>query len=171
MRKLLTLLAFAVVVAGCGAPATTTNAPAANVASVSGPSAPARMVCAADAQREISLSLGQSLRQPVAPNYADHLYSCDYVYPAGTVTLSVKELSTVDTATAYFASSRTTAAVPGLGQAAYAEPDGSLVVRKDAMVLRVDVHGLPTEFGQPSMSRTEAARRIAADIMRCWTGS
>jgi hypothetical protein len=57
----------------------------------------------------------------------------------------------------------------GLGQEAYAEPDGSLVVRKDFLVLRINTSGLPHHFGQPPLSRTEAARRIGADIMTCWT--
>jgi hypothetical protein len=137
---------------------------------VDGPSAAAQMVCAVDAQREISLSLGQTLRQPVSSSWGDHLYSCRYVYPAGTVGLSVKELPTVDAATTYYTAVHR-AVVTGLGQAAYAEPDGSLVVRKDSMVLRVDVHGLAPAFGQPPLSRAEAARRVAADIMNCWTGN
>jgi hypothetical protein len=155
------LLCVLLAVAGCGGPAT---------AAVDGPSAAARMVCARDAQREISLSLGQTLRQPITPQWSDHLYSCRYVYPAGTVGLSVKQLSTLDAATTYYAAAHGVA-VAGLGQAAYAEPDGSLVVRKDSLVLRVDVHGLASAFGQPPLSRAEAARRVAADIMNCWAGS
>jgi hypothetical protein len=164
-KAALSVLACGLLIAGCaGAPTTAPNTDT--------PPAAARMVCAADAQREISLSLGQTLRGPVAPTWADHLYSCRYVYPAGTVALSVKQLSSTDAATTYYVSARDQLAstITGIGQAAYAESDGSLTVRKDAMVLRVDVHELPAEFGQPPLSRPEAARRVAADIMNCWTG-
>jgi hypothetical protein len=88
--------------------------------------------------------------------------------------LSVDQLSNHDTAISYYTASRakvpSSVAVSELGQAAYAESDGSLTVRKDSMVLRVDVHALPSRFGQPPLSRAEAARRVAADIMNCWTG-
>jgi hypothetical protein len=43
-------------------------------------------------------------------------------------------------------------------------------VHKDFLVLRIDVGGLPGRFGQPPLSRSEAARRVGADIMACWTG-
>jgi hypothetical protein len=137
--KALFVLACVLLVAGCGSAATDTNIP----------SAAAKMVCAADAQREVSLSLGQALRQPVTPVWADRRYSCRYVYPVGTIVLSVSSAGAAAT---------------------HAEPDGSLTVRKDDMVLRVDVHGLPATFGQPPLSRAEAARRVVADIMNCWTG-
>lgn len=142
-KAALFVLACGVLVAGCGSPAKDTNVPP----------AAATMVCAADAQREVSLSLGQTLRQPVTPTWADRRYSCRYVYPVGTILLSVQQMSSK------------------AATATHAEPDGSLTVRKDALVLRVDVHGLPATFGHPPLSRTEAARRVVADIMNCWTGN
>ncbi|HEY3606079.1 MAG TPA: hypothetical protein VGL06_01185 [Pseudonocardiaceae bacterium] len=162
------LLVLAVLAAGCAGTATA-------AVSDNTPSAAARMVCAADAQREISLSLGETLRKPVSQAWSDHVYSCDYVYPAGILTLSVRELSSTTAAATYYtrAHGRSTGPVTisRLGQAAYADPDGSLTVRKDAMVLRVDVHALPSAFGQPALSRQEAGRRVAADIMNCWMGA
>jgi hypothetical protein len=139
---LLPLAALAIFAAGCGG----------QTAAVSdnSPSLAARMVCAADAQREISLSLGEILRKPVTPTWAEPAYSCDYVYPAGTVALSVRQLSSTTAAATYYTSARGgSAAISGLGQAAYVDPGGSVTVRKDNLVLRVDVHGLPVDFGRP----------------------
>lgn len=176
MKAALPILACGLLIAGCSGPAATAAAgdppPAVTAPATDAPPVAAAMVCSADAQQAISLSLGQTLRQPVAPTWADHLYSCRYVYPSGTVTLSVKQLSGTDAAKAYYVSARGAVArtVSGIGQAADAEPDGSLTVRKDAMVLRVDVHELPVQFGLPPLSRAEAALRVAADIMNCWTG-
>jgi hypothetical protein len=170
------LATAAVVAAGCGrppAPAGTPSVAPSHLPSGT-PSKAASMVCAEEAQHEISLSLQLQLDRPVTPTWSDHLYSCRYTYPVGTMTLSVKELAGTAAATAYFTALRShvtqPVTVPGLGQEAYSEPDGSLVVHKDFMILRIDVGGLPARFGQPPLSRSEAARRVGADIMACWTG-
>lgn len=172
----LVLVTTAVLTAGCGRPPARADTPSAAPPHqpAATPSKPSAMVCADDAQHEISLSLGLELDRPVTPTWSDHLYSCSYTYPVGTITLSVKELTDTGSATAYFTALRShvtqPATMPGLGQEAYGEPDGSLVVRKDFMVLRIDVGGLPGQFGQPPLSRSEAARRVGADIMNCWAG-
>ncbi|HEY4022498.1 MAG TPA: hypothetical protein VGM75_27660 [Pseudonocardiaceae bacterium] len=139
------------------------------------PSESAKEVCAPDAQREIELSLSLRLTAPVTPTWANHLYSCRYSYAVGGFTLSVKELSDQAATDAYYGFLRTDpasqVALRGLGQAAFTGGDGIIVVRKDYKVLRVDATGLPAQFGQPPMTRAEAARRIASDIMACWNGS
>ncbi|MEV5719119.1 hypothetical protein AB0L41_34970 [Amycolatopsis mediterranei] len=170
------LATAAVVAAGCGRPSAPAGTPSVAPSHLpsGAPSKAASMVCADEAQHEISLSLQLELARPVTPAWSDHLYSCRYTYPVGTMTLSVKELAGTAAATAYFTALRShvtqPVTVPGLGQEAYSEPDGSLVVHKDSMVLRIDVGGLPGRFGQPPLSRSEAARRVGADIMACWTG-
>jgi hypothetical protein len=176
IRSRTALVALAAMFAiGCGA----TSAPS-MVASGPEPAGPnpsesAKEVCAPDAQREIGLSLSMQLTAPIAPTWSNHLYSCRYSYAVGGFTLSVKELSDQAATDAYYGSLRTDpatqVALRGLGQAAFAGPDGIVVVRKDYKVMSVDATGLPAQFGQPPMTRAEAARRIASDIMACWNGS
>lgn len=106
----------------------------------------------------------------------DHIYSCDYVYGDGqAMRLSVKELSNAAETTAYFdalgARLGRMHVLEGLGQGAYQTTDGATVVRKDYLVLLVDVSHLPAEFGTPSSSRADVSLSVAATIMGCWTGA
>src|SRR5713226_556802 len=100
----------ALFLAGSGSstqPAVPTKATATrHVAEAAGPnpSASAQMVCAPEAQREVATALGSTGTVPVAPTWADHLYSCQYVYPTGVISVSVKELSSHAETGAYFAS-------------------------------------------------------------------
>ena len=68
------------------------------------PSTSAKMVCQKEAREEIASSLGVTETRVTTPTWdeADHLYSCTYVYPKGTITLSVKEMSNEAETTAYF---------------------------------------------------------------------
>jgi hypothetical protein len=138
----------------------------------SGPSRAARMVCSADAQKEIAGAVGATTDGPIAPAWADHLYSCTYPYADGRIGLSVKELTDAATTTAYFTAMDARLGqggdVAGIGQDAYQGADGSVVVRKDFKVLHVDVSGLPSQFGSPPIDRGEAALRIAVTVMGCW---
>jgi hypothetical protein len=58
--------------------------------------------------------------------------------------------------------------VGGLGAAAFTRTDGSAVVRKDRMVLVVDVSKLPATFGKPPRTRAGTALTVATTIMICW---
>jgi hypothetical protein len=60
------------------------------------------MICKVKAQTEIDEALGQSTTSVTTPTWVGHLYSCNYQYPEGTITLSVKELSSQAETTAYF---------------------------------------------------------------------
>jgi len=60
--------------------------------------------------------------------------------------------------------------LPNLGQAAFQEPDGSVVVRKDWKVLVVDITGLPAQFGVPPTSSGDVAVTVADVILGCWAG-
>lgn len=172
------LVSASFLMTACGSASIGASPPATSVATPqpagATPSASARMVCGPDAQREIALSLQLRLSAPISPTWADHLYSCRYTYPIGSFEMSVKELADQAATDAYYTATRTDPvdqlALGGLGQAAYAGPAGIIVVRKDFKVLRIDATGLPAQFGQPPMSRAEAARRIASDIMDCWNG-
>jgi hypothetical protein len=175
--------------AGCGtAPATSAARAAASSPSPTavttspspaalprGPSASARMICAAEEQEEISQALGFTLRRRATSVWVAPVYRCTYPFTAGPVVLSVRELADARDTTAYFAAARAAAEgstdVPDLGDAAFATTDGSVYVRKDFKVLKVDVSTLPTAVGTPPLSRAAAAVLIAQLIMGCWTGT
>jgi hypothetical protein len=131
------------------------------------------MICAEEAQQDIAEALGVRTSQPVTPNWSDHVYSCRYVYPTGVMVLSVKELADDPAAVTYYAGLSNQpgqVTLQDLGDAAFANQDGSVVTRKDRMVLTVDVHAMPATFGQPTKSRGFAAYNVAQVIMGCWVG-
>jgi len=135
------------------------------------PSAAARLACGTDAASDITTSLGVGVTAPVRPVSAGSRTSCEFVFAAGTMMLSVADHPSAAAASAAFARSRPpgAAAVPGLGQQAYALDDGTTVVRKDASVLTVDVSGLPATFGVPPHPRNLDAITVAGTVLACWT--
>ena len=159
---------------------TTTNPPAGQPGHVAipvskNPSTSAKMICETDVEREVFDLVGVKPSQPLQPLWKDHVYSCKYVYPNGTLTLSVKELANKAETDAYFASLATQLhkkkVVQYLGQGAFTTQNESAVVRKDYKVLTVDVSGLPAQFGTPADQRGNIALNVAASIMSCWTGA
>jgi hypothetical protein len=94
---------------------------------------------------------------------------------AGPLVLSVRELADAGDTIAYFTAERAAAKgstdVPGLGDAAFATADGSVYVRKDFKVLKVDVSQLPSSVGAPPITRADVGEVVAQLIMGCWTGS
>lgn len=159
-RYVLGLLAL--LVAGCGS------------SPPPGPSAAARMVCAAEAQADIAAALGVPVARPPVPTWDGGLYSCAYAYPAGSMVLGVREFAALAEAVEHYAAARAAAGqpaeLPGIGRAAFAVPDGSVYVRKDAAVLHVDVRGLPVRFGAPPHPRAVVAITVATAILHCWIG-
>ena len=175
-------LAAVVVLGACGSstPSSTPGKPQANPASVTyppagpNPSISAKMVCQPEAQTAIAGAIAVKATRVTTPTWADHLYSCTYVYPNGKIVLSVKELSTAAETTAYFNSLATKYGkrqnLNGLAQGAFIATNDDVAVRKDYKVLLVNVQGIPTRFA-PSTTRLEAAESIAAVIMSCWSGA
>ncbi len=154
---------------GCGASASAGEPQPAGKS----PSEIARMVCARKAAGEITDLLGTKATI-TAPTWANHLYSCGYGYRAGTMVLSVKELSSWNQTYAYFSglarALHKTHLIFGLGQAAFRVRDGSVVVRKDWKVLMVNVSGLRGRVGSPPSSQANVALGVAAVILACWAG-
>jgi hypothetical protein len=140
-----------------------------------GPSVSARMICAAEEQEEIAQTLGLPLRRQAISVWTAPVYRCTYPFTAGPLVLSVRELADARDTIAYFAAARAAAEgstdLPGLGEAAFATTDGSVYVRKDFKVLKVDVSKLPTAVGTAPLSRADAAFVVAQLIMGCWTGT
>ena len=139
------------------------------------PSASALQVCSPDdGQKDIAAALGVTPTRVDPPTWVDRLYSCRYVYPDGSFTLSVKELPDNSSTGAYLdglaAQRGNLAPLDGVGQAAFYTRDKSIVARKDFKVLLVDVSALPPEFGKPPAPPAAVSRTIATVIMGCWSG-
>jgi len=102
------------------------------------------------------------------------VYSCTYIYPHGSIVLTVKEVSSAAETTAYFNGLAKKYGkkqnINGLAQGAFITPDDDVVVRKDYKILLVDVKGIAANF-EPAMPRDQVAENIAAAIMSCWTGA
>jgi hypothetical protein len=139
------------------------------------PSVSSKMVCAAEAQTEIQLGLGAQPTHVTAATWIDHVYSCQYVYPNATITLTVKELDSAAQTARYFNDlGQRLGRRPdriAIGQGAFLTTNGSMVVRKDWKVLDVDVSQLPASFGQPPQSASDVAVSVAATILTCWSGA
>lgn len=138
------------------------------------PSEIAKMVCAREARKDLALALGVKPLRVTTPTWVGHTYSCRYVYPNGSFTLSVKELSSWPQTYAYFRGLGShlgrTEKLNALGQGAFATTDGSVVVRKDFKVLLVDIARLPAQFGRPPDPPADIAVTIADTILSCWSG-
>jgi hypothetical protein len=165
--------AVALLASACGNGATASLTTEAPLPAGPTPSTIARMICRFEAVQEIDSAFGQKAIVS-APTWADHLYACRYGYPAGSMVLSVKELSSWGQTKAYFQQlahqmghART---IQGLGQGAFQTTDGSMVVRKDWKVLLVDTSRLPAQFGRPPTTSGEVAVAVADVILGCWSG-
>jgi hypothetical protein len=176
------LIAGAVALAACGSSSTasppttpsTVKTVKARPAGVN-PSKSARMVCEDEAQEDLADSLGVKPTTVTTPTWADHVYSCTYVYPNGTLTLSVKELDSAKQTTDYVNQLRTQLGHKsgniGIGQGAFETKNGSLVARKDWKVLTVDVSKIPPRFGEPPITPTEVGLATGETVMGCWSGT
>jgi hypothetical protein len=132
------------------------------------------MVCATEAQTEITDGLGEPRLSVSTPTWLDHVYACDYTFPQGTVRMSVKELSSKSQTNAYFnglahqfGDKQTLYA---LGQGAFLTDNGSVVVRKDWKVLFVDSSQLTAPIRTTAQLSGTPAETMAAVIMECWSG-
>jgi hypothetical protein len=139
------------------------------------PSVSAKMICESEAANDIATVLGVKTTKPFKPTWTDHVYACDYVYPNGTMKMSVKEVSTPEETTAYYDQLASKldkkTDLQGLGDGAFVAKNGDVVVRKDYKILHIDVQSLPKEFGSPPDTRENDAINVAATIMGCWTGA
>ena len=139
------------------------------------PSESAQMVCAPEAQSELASALGATTTAVTEPTWVDHDYSCRYMYPDGSMAMSVKELSSRAETSAYFASLRAQLGeaerLTGVAQGAFVTTNGSLVLRKDYKVLLVDTSGLPEPFGNGYKTRDQVAVGVGMTVLGCWTGA
>lgn len=155
--------------------ATSSNtAPAAPGVTAAGvPSAAEKMICAAETHATIVQILGLPTTPPSAATWRNHLYTCTYRLPIGTLIVSVKQSSSPARAQQYFYAQRTRLAptqhLDGLGQGSYGTTGGRVVLIKDSDVLTVDATRLPAVFGTQQSKRFDFAYELASDILGCWT--
>lgn len=136
------------------------------------PSAKSRMVCTGDVRNEVQAIFKLSAPAPVSTRWQDHLFTCTYTLPMGTMVLSVKESASKAAAADYFQAQRTrlgnTTVLQGVGERAFATTTGTAVVLKDSATLQVDTTGLPEVFGPQQQRRTDFAYEMATVVMGCW---
>jgi hypothetical protein len=166
-QRLLGLLAFPLVLAGCGA----TQADAQPNAD-GGPPARASMVCS----EEIVGDVTQILKLDDAPHtvstWADDVFTCTYHLPMGPLVLTVNVSDSDKQADAYFDARRAEAPTAeefvGLGERAFGTGAGDVTVVKDDMTLAVNAAALPETFGGNGQKRSAFAFEVASQVLGCW---
>lgn len=173
---MLVVTVIVVLTAGCSGASTASTGSSTTEAPLPAgprPSEIAKMVCQKEAHGDIDSALGET-SEVSTPTWVDHLYSCRYGYPTGSIGLSIKELSSWKETTDYFNGLATQMGkardLQGLGQGAFQTTDGSVVVRKDWKVLLVEISGLPPQFGVPPTSAGDVAVTVGDVILGCWAG-
>jgi hypothetical protein len=187
-RAVLAVL-LALLAAGCSAsrpsadPAPTTTAapttfdPSAAAAQYASPTAPAsaQMICSDEIRSQVTGALGLDSTPTPQSAWADHVYTCTYAVPMGTLVLAVTVAPSVAAAGAQLDARRAQvgAADPeeGFGERAYSAPGGVLVAVKDNLVLTVDATALPDDLGAGHQRRIDVVRLLAAGVFACWTGA
>jgi hypothetical protein len=164
--------------ASAAAPASSPSAAPAGSSSAGAPSASATMVCGPEIQKDVATVLALSPAPTTTSTWIDHLYTCTYHLPSGTLVLSVKESSDLPSANAYFTAVQrqlgTTTPLTGaqaLGNRGYQSTGGTVVILKDDKTLRVDATALPATSGASRLSRADVAYEIATDVIGCWNGN
>lgn len=131
------------------------------------------MICAPEAQADITKQLGVAPVRVETPTWREGSYSCTYRYEKGAMTLRVQQFANSPATDEFVRLTRaqlgTRTRLSGLGQDAFTTRAHLVVVRKDTSVLTVDTRGLPATFGRPPDSRENVALTVAAVIMGCWT--
>jgi len=187
-RAVLAVL-LALLAAGCSAsrpsadPAATTTAapttfdPSAAAAQYASPTPPAsaQMICSDEIRSQVKGALGLDSTPTPQSAWADHVYTCTYAVPTGTLVLAVTVAPSVDAAGEQLDALRAQvgAADPeeGFGERAYSSPAGVLVAVKDNLVLTVDATALPDDLGAGHQRRIDVVRLLAAGVFACWTGA
>src|SRR3954454_16408139 len=158
-------------------PTTTTIDPSAAAAQYASPTPPssATMVCSDELRREVKGALGLDSTPMPRSAWADHVYTCTYAVPMGTLVLAVTVAPSVDAAGGRLDALRAQlgAADPeeDFGERSYSGPAGVLVAVMDNLVLSVDATALPDDLGPGHQRRIDVVRLLAAGVFACWTGA
>jgi hypothetical protein len=143
----------------------------AHASAASGPGKKAREVCEPMIRQAVEYEVGTPLEGKPAEAVDGDTFTCTYRVAGGAIVMSVQDLKRRPAARANFEGLRTAAGsdverLPGLGEGAFLRPDDSLVVRKDAMVLTIDMTG----FAAPVDGRDKSAiaTNLGVAVMGCW---
>lgn len=179
--RIAALIAAPLLLAGCAAADAGTTASTSTVTShpvttsAAKPPANASMVCSDEIRGKVQQVLKLPALPPVHATWIKQVYTCTYDLPVGPMVLTVHVAPTKSAANAAFEARQAATAgatgLIGLGEHAYATPDGTATVIKDAMTLTVDTTALPPVFGAEQQKRTDLADEIASDVLGCWTGN
>lgn len=172
----------AVLLAGCGDRAATPASPSTAGAMTrmaqagSHPSSTAAMVCGDEIGDAVKRLFGTSAIPPRSHSWSDQLFSCTYAVAAGSLRLSVKDLTEAEPGRTYFDSLRTRLGSPALitglenlGFPAFETTAGEVAFLKDGKTLLVDASGLSADQLPRGYSRQDTAYSIASAVIGCWT--
>ena len=170
------LVVAPLLLAGCAAADAGTAASGSTARSATAtPPENASMVCSDEIRGKVQQVLTLPALPTVHSTWIKQVYTCTYDLPVGPMVLTVQVAPTKAAADAAFeARQKATAGATvlnGLGEHAYATPDGTATVIKDAMTLTVDTTALPAVFGAEQQKRTDLAYEVASDVLGCWTGN
>jgi hypothetical protein len=173
--------ALALVVAACGGSdggdgdgRATDSTELAHASSKAGPGKAAREVCSPMIRRAVEFEVGARLDGPPTEAVAGDTFTCTYRVGAGTIVMSVDDLKRVPVAEEDFRArlgiveraGTDVERLPGLGHGGFVAPDGGLVVRKDAMVLTIEMAGMPDTVD--GRDRGTVATNLGVAVMGCW---
>jgi hypothetical protein len=112
-------------------------------------------------------SLGSGLPGPQHGSWAGSAYTCVFPLPGGQLVLRVDELRSRAKARTRFTrlhrAARGATRLNGIGNRAYQEPGGTLVVWKDQFVLDVDPSAVPAPI-----HGSDLAFAAVVAVMGCW---
>lgn len=160
-----------------GSGPSTSDQPSSPMATGSGPSATAQMICTADTAGAVKRNLVVPATPARQAHWSDQTYTCDYALPGGTLKLSVKDLDSTPAGRAWFDTLRKQlpgasdiAGMANFGLPAYETTRGDVVFLKDGKTLWVDASALPAAVLPPGATRTGVAYAVAAAVIACWKG-
>jgi hypothetical protein len=154
----------ALVLAGCGGGG---GEPLAHGSAKEGVGPPAREVCEPMVRESVPVAVSAPLLgQPISATRGD-TFSCRYSFDGGSLLLSVRDLRTLGQAREHLRELRgrdaVTEVLPGLAEGGFTRSNGSVVAKKDAMILTVDTTELP-----PGVEKANVGIEVAASVLECW---
>ena len=158
------------------APAQEMAMPRDGMATTSGPSDAAQMICS----DEIAGAVARTFELDATPlgtsSWSDGVFTCDYEIGSGTLSLSVDDASRKAAGHASFERLRSKLApvrrirgMENFGFPAFDTPAGQVVFLKDGKTLVVDASTLRAGTVPDHVTRADAAYGVAAAVIGCWT--
>ena len=159
--------AGAVLVGACG-DSSSGREPIAHGSARTGAGPATREVCEPMVRDSVPSTVGLPLTSEPVQSVQGDTFSCRYTFEGGSLGLLVRDLHTLAQARAYFRDLQSRQgvreALSGLAEGGFTRADGSVVAKKDAMILTVDVTDLPSTGDDP----TNVAIDVASTVLGCW---